>query len=163
MALGMDPDRLSTLLEEPTQVIQNKSLKDFQAVLERSIQPFIDAKTALTSSSLIVLATAKRTNLSALQNESIFDVIDSLISVPVQNITFIFHWTAQQQAKLKNYTVDDMAYYRGGGLRGLGNESLLALVNFILRETLLPRTVSPPTLPPCKRGSSRSSSDAKCT
>lgn len=161
--LGMDPHRLSTLLDVPTEVIRNMSLQDFQDLLEQSVGPFIDAKTSLTNSSLLDLATTKGTNLTGLQNESIFDVVDLLLSVPIQNITFIFNWTAQQQTKLKNYTVDDMVYYRGGGLRDLGDENLLTLVNFILTEILLPRTPSPPTLAPCKRGLIRGSNDTECT
>ena len=139
------------------------SLQNFQDLLERSIRPFIVAKTSLTNSPLLDLATAKGTNLTALQNESIFDVIDLLLSVPIQNVTFIFNWTAEQQTKLKNYTVDDMVYYRGGGLPGIGDENLLTLVNFILTETLLPPTPSPPTLAPCKRGLTRGSNDTECT
>ena len=161
-ALGMNPDRLSTLIEVPTEAIHNMSVKDFRAVLEQSIQPFIDAKTALTNSSLMDLAIANGTNLTALQNESIFNVIDLLLNVPIENVTFIFNWTAEQQAKLKNYTVDDMAYYRGGGLQGLGNENLLTLAQFILTEILPPRTPSPPTVAPCKRGLVRASEDGDC-
>ena len=159
-ALGMDPHRLSTLLDVATEVVRNLSLQDFQDLLERSIRPLIEAKTSLTSSSLRNLATAKGTNLTVLQNESIFDVIDLLISVPILNVTFIFNWTAQQQTKLKNYTVDDLLYYKG---EGFGDEKLLTLVNFILTETLLPRTPSPPTRAPCKRGLTRVSKDAECT
>ena len=162
-ALGMDLRRLSTLLDVSTEEIRNKSLQDFQILLEGSIRPFIDAKISLMSSSLLDLATAKGTNLTVLQNQSIFDVIDLLLSVPIQNVTFIFNWTAQQQTKLKNYTLDDMVYYRGGGLQGLGEETLFTLANFTLTEILLPPTSSPPTLAPCKRGLTRVSKDAECT
>ena len=164
-ALEMDPDRLSTLLDVPVEVVRNMSLQVFQDLLENSIKPFIDAKTSLMSSSLLDLATAKGTNLTMLLNESIFDVIDLLVSVhvPIQNVAFIFNWTAQLQNRLKNYTVDDMLYYREVGLTGLGNETLLTLANFILTETLLPRTPSPPILAPCKRGLTRISEDAECT
>ena len=162
-ALGMDPDRLSTLLDVSAEVIGNISLQGFQDLLGRSIRPLIDAKTSLMSSSLQDLATAKGTNLTVLQNESIFDVIDLLLSVPIQNVTFIFNWTAQQQTKLKNYTVDDMLYYRGGGLQGLGDETLFTLANFILTETLRPPTPSPPTPAPCKPGLTRVSKDTECT
>ena len=161
--VGMDPHRLSTLLDVSTEVIRNMSLEDFQDLLERSIGPFIDAKISLMKSSLLDLATVKGTNLKVLQNENIFDVIDLLLSVPIENVTFIFNWTAQQQTKLKNYTVDDMVYYRGGGLQGLGDETVFTLVNFILTETLLPRTPSPPTLDPCKLGLTKVSNDAECT
>ena len=139
-ALGMDSHRLSTLLDISTEVIRSMSLEGFQDLLEQSIRPFFDAKAALKNLSLLNLATAKGTNLTALQNESIFDVTNLLLSLPMENISFIFNWTAKQQARLRNYTVDDMAYYRGGGLRGLGDENLLTLVNFILTKTLLPRT-----------------------
>ena len=162
-SLGMDPIRLSTLIEVPTEAIHNMSVKDFQAVLEQSIQPFVDAKTALTNSSLMDLAIANVTNLTALQKESIFDVIDYLLSIPVQNVTFIFKWTAEQQAKLKNYTLDDIAYYKRVGIHVLADESLLTLVTFILKETLLPRTSQAPTLNPCKRGSAIARNVKECT
>ena len=162
-SLGMNPHRLSTLLDVPAEVVRNMSLQDFQDLLEGSIRPFIDAKTSLMTSPLMYLATAKGTNLTVLLNESIFDVINLLGSVSIQNVTFIFNWTAKQQSKLKNYTLDDMLYYREVGLRGLGSENLLALANFILTETLLPRTPSPPTLAPCKRGLTRISKDSECT
>ena len=161
--LDMDPRRLSTLLDVSTEAIRNMSLQHFQDLLERFITPFIEAKTSLMSSSLLDLATAKGRNLTVLQNESIFDVVDLLLSVPIQNVTFIFSWTEQQQNKLRNYTVDDMLYYREVGLRGLGDETLFSLVNFILTETLLPRTPSPPTEAPCKRGLTRVSNGADCT
>ena len=162
-ALDMDPDRLSTLLDVLAEVVRNMSLQVFQDLLEDSIRPLIDAKTSLMSSSLLDLVTAKGTNLTALLNESIFDVIDLLVSVSIENVTFIFNWTAQQQSKLKNYTVDDMLYYREVELQDLGNEDLLTLANFILTETLLPPTPSPPTMAPCKRGLTRISKDAECT
>ena len=162
-ALDMDPYRLSILLDVAVEVVRNMSLQVFQDLLEDSIRPFIDAKTSLMSSSLLDLATSNGTNLTVLLNESIFDVIDLLVSVPIENVTFIFNWTAQQQNKLKNFTVDDMLYYREVELRDLGNENLLALAKFILTGTLLPRTPSPPTLAPCKPGLTRISKDAECT
>lgn len=162
-ALSMDPDRLSTLIDVPTMAVHNMSIKDFQTVLEESIQQFIEAKEALTNSSLTDLVAANGTNLTALQNESVYYIIDSLLSVPIENLTFIFNWTAHQQAKLKNYTLDDMAYYKGIGLNDLGKENLLTFVNLILTETLPPRTPTPPTLAPCKRGLARVSQHAECT
>lgn len=162
-ALGMDPDRLSTLIKVPTMAVHNMSIKDFQTVLEQSIHQFIEAKRVLTNSSLTDLVAANCTNLTALQNESVFHIIDSILSVPIENLSFIFNWTAHQQAKLKNYTLDDMAYYKGVGLNDLGKENLLTFVNLILTETLPPRTPKPPTLAPCKRGLTRVSQDAECT
>ena len=161
--LGMDPDRLSTLLNVPAEVVRNMSLQNFTDLLEQSIRPFIDAKTSLMISSLLDLATAKGANLTVLLNESIFDVIDLLVNVPIQNISFIFNWTAMERARLRNYTLADILYYKEVGLRGLADGNLLSLANFILKETLLPHTTSPPTLAPCKGGLTKVSSDAECT
>ena len=161
-ALGMDSDRFSTLLGVRTKTIQNMTLKKFEVFLEQSIRPFIAAKTALTKMSFVHLITVKGKDFAVLRNETVFDVIDSLISVPIQNVSFIFNWTARQQAKLKNYTLDDMVYYRAGGLLGVGSASMFNLVSFILRQTLPPRTPSPPTLSPCKQGFDRVVNDTKC-
>lgn len=161
--LGMDPDRLSTLLNVPAEVVRNMSLQNFKDLLEQSTTPFIDAKSSLMSSSLLDLATAKGTNLTVLLNESIFDVIDLLVSVPIQIISFIFNWTAMERARLGNHTLDDILYYKEVGLRGLADGNLLSLANFILKETLLPHTTSTPTLAPCKAGLTKVSSDAECS
>ncbi|KAL9967946.1 hypothetical protein ACROYT_G026260 [Oculina patagonica] len=161
-ALGMNPDRLSTLIEVPTDTIHNMSIKQFELVWGKSIQRFLDAKKALTNSSLADLILSNGMNLKALQNESIFDVIDLLLSAPMQNITFIFNWTTEQQTKLKNYTVDDMAYYKGIGVHALANENLLTLVKFIFKEILHPPTSQAPTLNPCIRGSPIASNVPEC-
>ena len=155
IALGVDRDRLSILLQTPTAVVENMTLMQYQDFLSQSIQPFIAAKTALSVSPLADLVVAK--GLAALAKESVFDVIDELLSVPMRNISFIFNWTFEQQAKLKNYTLDDMTYYKGVGLQSLGNETLLALVEYILQNSLPPR---PP--PPCKRGFARVGNDKRC-
>ena len=155
IALGVDRVRLSILLQTPTAVVKNMTLTQYQVFVSQSIQPFIAAKTALSVSPLADLVVAK--GLAALANESVFDVIDELLSVPMRNISFIFNWTSEQQAKLKNYTLDDMTYYKGVGLQSLGNETLLALVEYILQNSLPPR---PP--PPCKRGFTRVGNDERC-
>ena len=161
--LGVDRDRLSTLLQTSTAAVQNMTLRRYQAVLSQSIKPLIVAKTALSNSPIADLIAAKGLNLSGIKNESVFDVIDAVLSVSIQNVSFIFNWTAEQQAKLKNYTLDDMAYYKEVGLQQLGSEKLLSLVEDILQQTLPPRTPPPPILPPCKRGSARVGNDAECT
>ena len=163
LTLGIDRERLSVLLQSSTAAIQNMNLKQYQAVLSQSIKPFIVAKTALINSPLSGLTSSKGLNLSALLNESVFDVIDKVLSVPLQNISFIFNWTAGQQAKLKNYTLDDMLYYREIGLQRLGSERLVTLVEYILQQSLLPCTTPKPTLPPCKRGLIRVREDTECT
>ena len=163
IALGMDRDRLSILLQTPTAVVENMTLTQYQVLSSQLIQPFIAAKTALSDSPLADLVAAKGRDLSGLANESVSNVIDELLSVPMQNISFIFKWTSEQQAKLKNYTLDDITYYRGVGLQSLGSYKLLALVEYILQNYLPPRTPPPTTLAPCKRGFTRVGNDEQCT
>ena len=163
LTLGIDRDRLSVLLQSSTAAIQDMNLKQYQAVLSRSIKPIIVAKTALINSPLTDVTSSKGLNLSALLNESVFDVIDAILSVPIQNISFIFNWTAEQQAKLKNYTLDDMLYYREIGLQSLGGETLFTLVEYILQEPLPTRTTPTPTLPACKPGLIRVGNAKNCT
>ena len=161
-ALGMDRDRLSTLLQTSTATVENMNITQYKVLLIHSIQPFIAAKTTLSISPLAELVADKRLDLPALANESVFDVIDALLSVPMRNISFIFNWTSEEQARLKNYTLDDMTYYKGVGLQSLGNETLLGLVKYVLKESLPPRTPPPTTLAPCKRGFIRVDNDEQC-
>ena len=163
VALGMDRDCLSSLLQTSTAAVENMTLSQYQELLIQSIQPFMAAVTALRSTPISELIAAKGMNLSALHNKSIFDVIDAILAIPVQNISFIFNWTAEQQAKLKNYTLDDMSYYRGVELQALGSVRLFTLVEYIIQQSFSLRTMTPPTPPSCKRGSTRVSNDANCT
>ena len=162
VALGMDRDRLSSFLRTSTEIVENMTLHQYQAVFTQSIQPLIVAKTALNNSPLLDLVAAKGLNLSALYNESIFNVIDAILNISAQNASFIFNWTIEQQAKLRNYTLDDLSYYKGVSLQDLGNERPLSLVEFTIRQSFTPRTVAPPTLLPCKRGTVRSENDPNC-
>ena len=162
VALGMDRDRLSSFLRTSTEIVENMTLHQYQAVFTQSIQPLIVAKTALNNSPLLDLVAAKGLNLSALYNESIFNVIDAILNISAQNASFIFNWTIEQQAKLKNYTLDDLSYYKGVSLQELGSERPLSLVEFTIRQSFTPRTVAPPTLLPCKRGTVRSENDPNC-
>ena len=163
IALGVDRDRLSTLLKTSTAAVQNMTLRQYQAVLSQSIKPVIAAKTALSNSPIADLIEVKGLNLSDIKNENVFDVIDAVLSVSIQNVSFIFNWTAEQQTKLKKYTLDDMSYYWKVGLQQLGSEKLLTLVEYILQRTLPPPTPPPATLPPCKPGSAGVGIDAQCT
>ena len=163
LTLGIDRDHLSVLLQSSTAAIQDMNLKQYQAVLSQSIKPFIVAKTALVNSPLSELTSSKDLNLSAFLSDSVFDVIDAILNVPIQNISFIFNWTARQQAKLKIYTLDDMLYYREIRLQNLGSERLFTLVEYILQQSLPTRTSQTRTLPACKRGLIRESDDTECT
>jgi len=162
LTLGIDRDHLSVLLQSSTAAIQGMNLKQYQAVLSQSIKPFIFAKTALVNSPLSELTSSKDLNLSAFLSDSVFDVIDAILNVPIQNISFIFNWTARQQAKLKIYTLGDMLYYREIGLQSLGSERLFTLVEYILQQSLPTRTTPTRTLPACKRGLIRESDDTEC-
>ena len=163
VALGMDRDQLSSFLRTSTEIVENMTLHQYQAVFTQSIQPLIVAKTALNNSPLLDLVAAKGLNLSALYYESIFNVIDAILNISAQNASFIFNWTPEQQAKLKNYTLDDLSYYKGVSLQELGSERPLSLVEFTIRQSFTPRTVAPPTLLPCKRGTVRSGNDPNCS
>ena len=163
VALGMDRDRLSSFLRTSTEIVENMTLHQYQAVFTQSIQPLIVAKTALNNSPLLDLVAAKGLILSALYNESIFNVIDVILNISAQNASFIFNWTPEQQAKLKNYTLDDLSYYKGVSLQELGSERPLSLVEFTIQQSFTPRTVAPPTLLPCKRGTVRSGNDPNCS
>ena len=163
VALGMDRDRLSSFLRTSTEIVENMTLHQYQAVFTQSIQPLIAAKTALNNSPLLDLVAAKGLNLSALYNESIFSVIDAILNISAQNASFIFNWTTEQQAKLKNYTLDDLSYYKGVSLQDLGSERPLSLVEFTIQQSFTPRTVAPPTLLSCKRGTVRSGNDRNCS
>ena len=163
VALGMDRDRLSSFLRTSTEIVENMTLHQYQAVFTQSIQPLIVAKTALNNSPLLDLVAAKGLNLSALYNQSIFNVIDAILNISAQNASFIFNWTPEQQAKLKNYTLDDLSYYKGVSLQDLGSERPLSLVEFTIQQSFTPRTVAPPTLLPCKRGTVRSGNDRNCS
>ena len=163
VALGMDRDRLSSFLRTSTEIVENMTLHQYQAVFTQSIQPLIVAKTALNNSPLLDLVAAKGLNLSALYNQSIFNVIDAILNISAQNASFIFNWTPEQQAKLKNYSLDDLSYYKGVSLQELGSERPLSLVEFTIRQSFTPRTVAPPTLLPCKRGTVRSGNNPNCS
>ena len=163
VALGMDRDRLSSFLRTSTEIVENMTLHQYQAVFTQSIQPLIVAKTALNNSPLLDLVAAKGLNLSNLYNESIFNVIDAILNISAQNASFIFNWTTEQQAKLKNYTLDDLSYYKGVSFHDLGSERPLSLVEFTIQQLFTPRTIAPPTLLPCKRGTVRSGNDANCS
>ena len=163
VALGMDRDRLSSFLRTSTEIVENMTLHQYQAVFTQSIQPLIVAKTALNNSPLLDLVAAKGLNLSNLYHESIFNVIDAILNISAQNASFIFNWTTEQQAKLKNYTLDDLSYYKGVSFHDLGSERPLSLVEFTIQQLFTPRTIAPPTLLPCKRGTVRSGNDANCS
>ena len=162
LALGIDHARLSSLLQTTAVAVLSMNLTQYQAFLSQSIQPLFVAKTVLTSSPLAELVAAKGLRLSALANVSVFDVIDAVLNVSVQNISFIFNWTTKQQGRLKNYTLVDITYCRRVKLQNLGRERLFTQVEYILDRSSFPCTPPSPTPPPCKRGFERVGSATEC-
>ena len=158
LALELDRGRLSSLLQTTTSAVLNLNLVQYQAVFVESVRPFIDAKHAYSNSRLAVLIASKGLTLSAVNNRRVFDVINAVLSVPAQNISFIFNWTEQERAKLRIYTLDEIASYRRTTLGSLGNETLSALMQYIfsLGPTL-------PAVPSCKRGFERVGNAVTCS
>ncbi|XP_068716240.1 uncharacterized protein [Montipora foliosa] len=162
LALELDRGRLSRLLETTTSAVLDLNLVQYQAVFFESIRPFIDAKYAYINSRLTDLVASKGLTLPGVKNRSVFAVIDAVLSVPVQNVSFIFNWTEQGRAKLRSYHLVEVARYRGTTLESLGNETLSVLVQYIFSSLDLP-TIPPTTLPPCKRGFERVGNAVTCS
>ncbi|XP_068749214.1 LOW QUALITY PROTEIN: uncharacterized protein [Montipora capricornis] len=162
LSLDLDRGRLSSLLQMTTSPVLDLNLVQYQAVFVESIRPYIDAKHAYSNSRLAVLIASKGLTLSAVKNKRVFDVINAVLSVPAQNISFIFNWTEQGGAKLRSYHLVDVASYRGTTLESLGNETLSVLVQYIFSSLDLP-TIPPTTLPPCKRGFERVGNAVTCS
>ena len=162
LALELDRGRLSRLLETTTSAVLDLNLVQYQAVFFESIRPFIDAKLAYINSRLADLVASKGLTLSAVKDRSVFAVVDAVLSIPVQNVSFIFNWTEQGRAKLRSYHLVEVASYRGTTLESLGNETLSVLVQYIF-SSLDPPTIPPTTLPPCKRGFERVGNAVTCS
>ena len=162
LELELDRGRLSRLLETTTSAVLDLNLVQYQAMFFESIRPFIDAKYAYSNSRLADLVASKGLTLSAVNDTSVFAVIDAVLSVPVQNVSFIFNWTEQGRAKLRSYHLVEVASYRGTTLESLGNETLSVLVQYIFSSLDLP-TIPPTTLPPCKRGLERVGNAVTCS
>ncbi|XP_068670511.1 uncharacterized protein [Montipora foliosa] len=155
LSLDLDRGRLSRLLQTTTSAVLDLNLVQYQAVFVESIRPFIDAKHAYSNSRLAVLIASKGLTLSAVKNRRVFDVINAVLSVPAQNISFIFNWTEQERAKLRTYTLDEIASYRRTTLGSLGNETVSALMQYIFSLG--------PTVPSCKRGFERVGNAVTCS
>ncbi|XP_068718781.1 uncharacterized protein [Montipora capricornis] len=162
LPLDLDRGRLSSLLQTTTSAVLDLNLVQYQAMFFESIRPFIDAKYAYSNSRLTDLVASKGLTLSAVKDRSVFAVIDAVLSVPVQNVSFFFSWTEQGRAKLRSYHLVEVARYRGTTLESLGNETLSVLVQYIF-SSLDPPTIPPTTLPPCKRGFERVGNAVTCS
>ncbi|XP_067021018.1 uncharacterized protein [Acropora muricata] len=151
-SLEMDRDQLSTVLQTTTAAVLDLNLREFHDLFVQSIQPIIDAKFAFRNSPLADLAASKGLTLSSLNNDSIFDVIVAVLSVPVQNVSFIFNWTGEEWTKLQMFTLNEVASYRNITLENVGSYTLLKLTEYVfLMSSILP-TTSTTSLPPCPPG-----------
>ena len=151
-SLEMDRDQLSTVLQTTTAAVLDLNLREFHDLFVQSIQPIIDAKFAFRNSPLADLAASKGLTLSSLNNDSVFDVIVTVLSVPVQNVSFIFNWTGQERTKLRMFTLKEVARYRNIALENLGSYKLLELTEYVFSPVTSPSVISTTSLPPCKEG-----------
>ena len=151
-SLEMDRDQLSTVLQTTTAAVLDLNLREFHDLFVQSIQPIIDAKFAFRNSPLADLAASKGLTLSSLNNDSVFDVIVRVLSVPVQNVSFIFNWTGQERTKLRMFTLKEVARYRNIALENLGSYKLLELTEYVFSPVTSPSVISTTSLPPCKEG-----------
>ncbi|XP_015773217.1 PREDICTED: uncharacterized protein LOC107351442 isoform X2 [Acropora digitifera] len=166
-SLGMDRDQLSTLLETTTAAVLDLNLRKFHDLFVQSIQPIIDAKFAFRNSPLADLAASKGLTLSSLNNDSIFDVIVTVLSVSAQDVSFIFNWTEQERRKLQKFPLQEVASYREITFENIGSYKLVEFVEYV--SLLSAFTVPPSSLPtrlslsPCESGLQSGDSAVACT
>ena len=162
-SLGMDRDQLSTLLHTTTAAVSDLNLKQFHDLFVQSIKPFIGAKFAFRNSLLADLAASKGLTLSSLNNDSVFDVIVTVLSLSVEDVSFIFNWTDQERTQLQTFTLQEVANYRKITFENLGSHKLFELVEYV---SLLSAFTVPPSslsLPPCESGIQNGDSAVACT
>ena len=166
-SLGMERDQLSTLLQTTTAAVLDLNLRKFHDLFVQSIQPIIDAKFAFRNSPLADLVASKGLTLSSLNNDSIFDVIVTVLSVSAQDISFIFNWTEQERTKLQTFSLQEVASYREMNFENIGSYKLFELAEYV--SLLSASTVPPSSLPtrlslsPCESGLQSGDSAVACT
>ena len=172
-SLGMDRDQLSTLLHTTTAAVLDLNLKQFHDLFVQSIKPFIGAKFSFRNSPLADLAVSKGLTLSSLTNDSVFDVIVTVLSLSVEDVSFIFNWTDQERTQLQTFTLQEVASYMKITYENLRSYKLFELVEYVLLSafTVPPSSLSTasvplPTrlsLPPCESGIQSGDSAVACT
>ncbi|XP_044179165.1 uncharacterized protein LOC114963420 [Acropora millepora] len=166
-SLGMDRDQLSTLLQTTTAAVLDLNLTKFHDLFVQSIQPIIDAKLAFRNSPLADLAASKGLTLSSLNNDSVFDVIVTVLSVSALDVPFIFNWTEQERTKLQTFSLQEVASYREMNFENIGSYKLFELAEYV--SLLSAFTVPPSSLPtrlslsPCESGLQSGDSAVACT
>ena len=165
-SLGMDRDQLSTILQTKTAAVLNLNLSQFYDLFVQSIQPIIDAKFAFRNSPLADLAASKGLTLSSQNNDSIFDVIVTVLRVSAQDVSFIFNWTEQERTKLQTFSLQEVASYKEITFEKLGSYKLFELAEYV--SLLSAFTVPPSSLPtrlsltPCESGFQSGDSAVAC-
>ena len=162
-SLGMDRDQLSTLLHITTAAVLDLNLKQFHDLFVQSIKPCIGAKFAFRNSPLADLAASKGLTLSSLNNDSVFDVIVTVLSLSVEDLSFIFNWTDQERTQFQTFALREVASYRKITFENLGSYKLFELVEYV---SLLSAFTVPPSslsLPPCESGIQSGDSAVACT
>jgi len=143
------------------------NFREFHDLFVQSIQPIIDAKFAFRNSPLADLAASKGLTLSSLNNDSIFDVIVTVLSVSAQDVSFIFNWTEQERTKLQTFPLQEVASYREITFENIGSYKLFEFVEYV--SLLSAFTVPPSSLPtrlslsPCESGLQSGDSAFACT
>ena len=110
---------------------------------------------AFRNSLLADLAASKGLTLSSLNNDNVFDVLVTVLSVPVEDASFIFNWTEEERTKLQMFTLKEVASNRNITLENLGSYKLLELVEYVFLMPVtssIPPIISTTSLPPCKQG-----------
>ena len=133
------------------------SISKLKELINNQILAFKEKKRvfAFRNSPLADLAASKGLTLSSLNNDSVFDVIVTVLSVPVEDASFLFNWTEQERTKLQMFTLKEVASYRNIILENLGSYKLLELVEYVFLMPVtssLPPIISTTPLPPCKQG-----------
>ena len=145
------------------------SISKLKELINNQILAFKEKKRrifAFRNSPLADLAASKGLTLSSLNNDSVFDVIVTVLSVPVEDASFIFNWTEQERTKLQTFSLQEVASYREITFENLGSFKLLELAEYVFLLSAF--TVPPSSLPtrlslsPCESGLQSGDSAVAC-
>ena len=146
------------------------SISKLKELVNNQILAFKEKKRrlfAFRNSTLADLAASKGLTLSSLNHESVFDVIVTVLSVPVQDASSVFNWTEQERTKLQTFSLQEVASYTEITIENLGSFKLLELAEYVFLLSAF--TVPPSSLPtrfslsPCESGLQSGDSAVACT
>ena len=145
------------------------SISKLKELVNNQILSFKEKKRrlfAFRNSPLADLAASKGLTLSSLKNDSVFDVIVTVLSVPVEDASFIFNWTEQERTKFQTFSLQEVARYREITIENLGSYKLFELAEYV---SLLSAFTVPSSLPtrfslsPSESGLQSGDSAVACT